>query len=232
MNLLKIIYDQLLKIHGPQGWWPLHHFKGVNPTHSGKSKGYHLNNYDFPKNQKEIFEIGLGAILTQNTNWPNVEIAITNLYEQNLVDPKRMINSEYDILVNCIKPSGYFNQKTKKMLGFANFFIDLKEKTPTRDQLLSLWGIGEETADSILLYAYKKPSFVVDTYTKRIFSNLEIINEKESYTSIKNLFEKSIPKDFKIYQEYHALIVEHAKKFYNKKPFGIECPLKNILSKS
>ena len=113
--------------------------------------------------------------------------------------------------------AGYFNQKAKKIRIFSEFFLSLNGNTPKRDKLLHVWGIGPETADSILLYAYKKPSFVVDTYTRRILIRKKLIKLNAKYNEIKTLFEDNLPKDYKIYQEFHALLVEYAKRNYNKR---------------
>jgi len=132
-------------------------------------------------------------------------------------------------LKKAIKPSGYFNQKAKKIKKFTDFYLSLKNRIPARDELLNVWGIGPETADSMLLYAFNIPEFVVDAYTRRVFSKLGFIRKDASYEEIKKLFEKNLPKNLKIYQEYHALIVEHAKKHYSKKPYGKKDLLLNIV---
>jgi len=224
-NTLKKIYDELFVSYGPQGWWPLVSFKGTNPTKTGSVSGYHVGKYNFPKTDDERFEICIGAILTQNTAWPNVELALRNLKELEAIEAKKMLYIDEDKLKVAIKPAGYFNQKAKKLLIFCKFYLELNNKTPTRNELLNLWGIGPETADSILLYAYKVPTFVVDTYTRRIFGNLGFVNSDATYDEIKLFFEKNIAPDLIVYQEFHALIVEHAKRFYKKKEDYDKCPL-------
>lgn len=209
------IYNKLYKEYGPQGWWPLINYKGINPTKTGSVKGYHPGNYIFPTNEKEKFEICLGAILTQNTSWPNVEKALINLNRQNILDAKKILESDERKIKECIKPAGYYNQKYTKIIIFSNFFVKLKRKTPEREQLLGLWGIGEETADSILLYAYKKPVLIKDAYTKRIFERVGI----KHVNKIK--YEKM--------NEFHALIVEHCKRVcLKKKPKCEECIIKEV----
>jgi endonuclease III related protein len=227
-NALEKIYLWLFNKYGPQGWWPLLDCDGINPTKTGCIKGYHPINYSYPKTKKEQFEICIGAILTQNTAWPNVEKALINLKKLNAISPEKIIELENEILAEAIKPAGYFNQKAKKLKIFSKFYISLNEKIPSRQELLQIWGIGPETADSILLYAYKIPTFVIDAYTKRIFSNLNLISNDSSYDEFKLLFENNINPDLAVYQEYHALIVEHAKNFYKKKERYSLCPLKNL----
>lgn len=215
MRNLKQRYYEFLKEYSPQGWWPLldlHTAKGkdqgTNPTKTGSIKGYHPGDYSYPKTEKQQFEICIGAILTQNTAWQNVEKALVNLNVAGILSPEAILKTDSSKLAALIKPAGYFNQKAKKLKEFATFFIALNGNAPSREQLLEVWGIGPETADSILLYAYKVPTFVVDAYTRRIFK----YDKSISYDQIKSDFEKSIPQDYKIYQEYHALIVEHAKR--------------------
>ncbi|MFH1053529.1 MAG: endonuclease III domain-containing protein [Candidatus Woesearchaeota archaeon] len=157
------------------------------------------------------------TILTQNTAWPNVEKALINLKKINSISARKIIELSESKLKKAIIPAGYFNQKSKKLRIFSIFYISLNGRKPTRDELLSVWGIGKETADSILLYAYKKPVFVVDTYTKRVFSHLKLIRAYDDYDEIRKMFEKNLPKNFRVYQEFHALIVEHAKRCYGKK---------------
>lgn len=202
MNKFSKLYKKLKKQHGPQGWWPI----------EGK---YHPANFSYPKNEKQKFEICIGAILAQNTAWKNVEKALQNLKKEKLFDANKVMYISQDSLASLIRPAGYFNQKAKKLIIFAEFYIKLDGNTPARENLLNIWGIGPETADSMLLYAYKVPTFVVDAYTRRILLGLKFIDEKSNYMDIKYLFEKNLPKDFKIYQEFHALLVEHAKRSSN-----------------
>ncbi len=233
---IKLIYNILLKKYGYQGWWPLTELSFENPD----TKGYHINDYSFPKTELQRFEIGIGAILTQNTSWKQVEIAIENLMKLELIDPKKLLNANENIVKKAIKPAGYFNQKYKKLIIFSRFFIDndkllmklkkkyensndLKTIDKMRQMLLELWGIGKETADSILLYAYSIPIFVIDAYTKRIFKRLGF--EFNEYDDLQEIFHKTLSRDFKVYQEYHALLVEHAKQHCKTKPLCNKCPL-------
>ena len=190
------LYKTLLKAYGRRGWWP---------TTSDNKK----------------FEIILGAILTQNTSWKQVEKAIANLKNNDLISQEAIKKVSLRRLASLIKPSGYFNQKAKR-LKIINQFLE-KNKNPTRDQLLEVNGIGPETADSILLYAFNQPSFVIDTYTKRIMQRLGY--KEESYGGLQALFQDNLPNDYKIYNEFHALFVEHAKTYCRKKPLCQKCPL-------
>ena len=212
-------YKILLNNYGPQGWWPLMGHKGTNPTKTGATQGYHPKDYSFPKDNKEQFEIAVGAILTQNTAWTNVELALKNLYKAQLLNsPQRLLSSPIESLKELVKPAGYFNQKTKYLREMANFFIDLSN-IPTRNELLNLKGVGNETADTILLYAFKQPSFIIDTYTKRFLEYHGLIESGSKYMDIQKLFQSNLSKEWKIYQEYHALIVEHGKSCFSKKPY-------------
>lgn len=169
------------------------------------------------------FEIAAGCILTQNTAWRNVERAIANLEEEGLLAPKKMLAAKEEGIRTRIRPAGCFNQKAKKLRAFAEFYGKLGGRTPTRDGLLGLWGVGPETADSILLYAYDVPSFVVDAYTKRILLRLGMIGEDAQYDEIKALFERALAPDAAAYQEYHGLLVEHAKALCRKEPRCAAC---------
>jgi len=216
-NRFQAIYKQLLTLHGPQGWWP------IRAT-------YHKHDYDIPQTPEELFEICVGAILTQNTSFKNVDLALHNLREHNLLNPQNLLKASEILVKTCIKASGYFNQKTKKLLTFTDFFLTLNHRKPLRNELLSLWGIGPETADSMLLYGWHEPIFVIDAYTKRIFTHLNLIDATFKYEDMQAIFEDNLPKDYILYNEFHALIVEHAKQFYSKKPYGIKCPIKSYLA--
>jgi endonuclease III related protein len=215
-DLLKI-YRSLFKAYGPQGWWPLLSFKSGVKILSESCEVYHYGDYSFPKNSMQRFEICAGAVLTQNTAWTNVEKALLNLYKMKLLDPWVIGGINTRILKEAIKPAGYYNQKAAYLKHFAGFYLSLKGKTPSRNELLSVKGIGPETADSILLYAYNMPEFVVDAYTRRMFSHLGFFNADAKYNDIKKLFESSLREDVVLFQEFHALIVEHAKNHYSRK---------------
>jgi endonuclease-3 related protein len=226
MSSLHKIYYKLMELYGPQGWWPLTGIDGCNPTKTGSINGYHPDDYSYPRTFSQQFEIAVGAVLAQNTNWPQAEKALLLLKEQEIMTPKNLLAAPDNILHECVRPAGYFNQKSNYLRNIARFF---QNGTPdaTRDQVLGIKGVGNETADAIMLYALKKPEFVIDAYTKRIFCHLGIFPENTTYMQMKQKFEKELPKEVNLYQEYHALIVEHAKRFYSKKPWGVNCPLKS-----
>ncbi len=179
-------YKKLLAEFGPQGWWP------VVSTHK--------------------FEIAVGAVLTQNTAWKNVETAIANLYAAKLLTPDKILVVSEARLGELIRPAGYWQQKTKKLkiLAAAWCAFTRRGRTPTRTELLGLWGVGEETADSILLYAFDVPVFVIDAYTRRWCGARGVIFK--TYLEYQNYFQTNLPADYKIFQEFHALLVAWGKK--------------------
>ncbi len=226
-NFIYKIYKLLFQKYGPQGWWP---FLGI---------GYHLNDYNYPKSSDQIFEVALGSILTQNTTFVSVVKALNNLQDINCTTSEAIKNMNIEKLKEAIKPAGYFNQKARYILEFIKFYDSLNGRVPTRDELLEVVGIGEETADSILLYGYNQSQFKIDAYTKRLLLELGLIDEKAKYKDIKILMETSLKGLIKdkdelriIYQEYHALIVEHGKNYYSKKPYGIGCFLKDKIKEN
>jgi len=230
MNNLNLIYDKLLKTYSHQGWWPFHNFEGINPKKTGAIEGYHPGDYDFPKNNHQKFEIIIGSILTQNTTWTSVEQALNNLINLIEFTPESLLefvsNNENEFK-SAIRCAGFVNQKTNYLKNISNFYINLGDKTPLRKDLLAVKGVGNETADSILLFAHKEEEFEVDAYTKRIFAYLGYIKENDSYMKIKNFFEENFHGGVNEYQEYHALIVEHAKRYYSKKPYGLNDKILN-----
>ncbi len=212
------IYEQLMREYGPQGWWPLSSCEGEG--------GYHRGRYDCPRSEEEVFEVGLGAILTQNTTFSSVHKALASLGQQQALTPQGLLALSPETLKTLIRPCGYFNQKAEYLYRFTDFFIQLHGDVPSREALLSVKGIGEETADSILLYGYKKSEFVIDAYTERILSHLGLIEENARYGKVKALMQGALEAEVDagervtVYQEYHALFVAHAKRFYSKKPYG------------
>lgn len=182
------------------------------------------------------FEIAVGAILTQNTNWTNVEKAIENLKSANLLSPGRLLKEKDDTVRELIRSSGYYNVKTRRLKAFLCFLESeyggkmermFEEELPTlREKLLSVKGIGEETADSILLYGGGKTVFVVDAYTRRILGRHGIIDDDYSYGDIQKLFMTHLAPDVSLYNQYHALLVNTGKQFCRREPRCRECPLK------
>ncbi len=206
--MVKRTYKLLLETYGYQDWWPVH---------EGSDK---------------FLEISIGAILTQNTNWRNVEKAIKNLLKENLLDWETLSQIEEEKLKECIKPAGFYNQKAKTIKEFVRTIKDINRDRITRELLLSIKGIGNETADSILLYGPEKPFFVIDSYTKRLFYRLGIINKKNiKYEELQSFIIERIERDIEVYKQYHALIVEHSKIHCRKKPNCINCPLEKYCTK-
>jgi len=211
-EILMKIYNLLFDHFGPQNWWP-----GDSP-----------------------FEVCIGAILTQNTNWQNVEKAIENLKKNKLLDPFSLYQLSTQELANIIKPCGFFNIKAKRIKNFIKFLVekyegDLNKLFATglenaRKELLSINGLGKETVDSILLYAGNFPIFVVDAYTYRILFRHLLIEEDATYDTIQDLFMTHLPHDPKLFNEYHALLVACGKNYCKKKsPICEKCPLKELL---
>lgn len=192
---------------GPQGWWP-----GDSPL-----------------------EIAIGAILTQNTNWNNVEKAINNIKKRGLLDLEKLLSIQIQELEALIRPAGYFKVKARRLVAFLRWlrgvggFERLKGKPVTliRDELLNIKGIGHETADSIILYALNLPVFVVDAYTKRIL-NRHGITPGKTYEDYRKWFETQLPCNSFLFNEFHALLVNIGKNFCKRKPLCQNCPVRDI----
>jgi endonuclease III related protein len=210
MSNLLDIYQRLFNHYGPRNWWPA----------------------------ETPFEVVVGAILTQNTNWNNVEKAIVNLRQADALTIDAILNLQLETLEQLIRPSGFFRQKAERLHLFCRYLqkhhqgslerLFDQELNLLREELLRLKGIGPETADSILLYAGQRPSFVVDAYTQRLFRRLGILAGEEKYAVIRDLFMSNLPEDIQLYNEYHALIVIHCKDFCRKKPLCHNCPCADI----
>jgi len=199
MATIRSFYKKLYRAFGPQHWWPA----------------------------ETAFEVMVGAILTQNTAWSNVERAITRLKKEKVLSPDKLAALPQKKLAGFIRSAGYYNIKAKRLKNFLDFYCAHKTKSISRQQLLAVNGIGPETADSILLYALNQPVFVVDAYTKRILTRHSLIKEGASYDEVQNLFMCGLKKDAKLFNEYHALLVKLAKDFCLKnKPKCNVCPLK------
>jgi endonuclease-3 related protein len=205
---LKVIYKKLFRAFGPQHWWP---------ARSG-------------------FEVILGAILTQNTSWLNVEKALINLKQSGNLSAVKLQRMPVKKLALLIRSSGFHNLKALRIKAFLRFFFGKyngslrlmrrADQDILREQLLNVYGIGPETADSILLYALDKPVFVVDSYTRRILLRHRLIKAENDYAAIQDLFTRSLESDPKVFNEYHALLVKLAKDYCQKnKPKCKLCPL-------
>ena len=208
-KILLRYFNKMYNHFGPLNWWP-----GDSP-----------------------FEVMVGAVLTQNTSWSNVEKAISNLKQKGYLDPYKILDLSLKELAEIVKPSGFFNVKAKRLKSLIYFFVEeydadirkmLKDDLfSLRKKLLSVNGIGKETADSILLYALNKPILVIDAYTKRIFSRHGIISEEMDYDDLQSFFMRHLPQDVSLYNEYHAQIVLTGKTYCRKKPLCEKCPLKD-----
>ncbi|MHA2002130.1 MAG: endonuclease III domain-containing protein [Promethearchaeota archaeon] len=231
---LSALFDKLLAQYGEQGWWPLLSLDpDINPTLRGQFTGYHPKVYSFPKTDAQIFEIMLGTILTQNTSWTNADKALGNLWQNRLLAFDKIEKLSFDKLGSLIRSSGYFNQKSVRILEFCEFLhihpiSQLKKMNieSLRKILINQRGIGPETADSMILYAFKKPTFVIDAYTRRFLTRLGFFKTSPTYEQCKELFEEAIPPELSKYNEYHALIVQHAVHICKTTPTCGDCFLK------
>lgn len=212
MDRLHRFHLDLLQAYGPQGWWPLLGHGGTNPTKTGSITGYHPGDYGFPRTEAERFEIAVGAILTQNTAWPNVEKALKSLAESAALAPEPLLALPVAELAALIRASGFHNAKALKLKALATFWLRLDGRIPTREALLMVPGVGPETADSIRLYAFSQPEMVVDAYTRRVLARLGWVPDDIRYEALKTFCAESLPRDTELYQEFHALVVEHAKR--------------------
>jgi len=206
------IFALLQGRYGPRNWWPV--------TPSGESVPQYRGG---PVDDRQRFEVAVGAVLTQNTSWKNASAAIENLNRAGMLSPEGIYKTEESRLAEIIRPSGYYNMKAKKLLAIAAFF--LRREEVSRDSLLEVHGVGPETADSILLYAYRVPVFVVDSYTRRMFSRIGMIEAESDYEKIRAFFQDNLASRAELFQEYHALIVENSKSVCRKAPLCARCPL-------
>ena len=205
-SLLLTFYDQLITQFGKQHWWPA----------------------DTP------WEVAVGAVLTQNTNWNNVEKAINILKANEALASERILDLDVGQLAKMIRPSGYFNLKAKRLKNLANWWYEHASSASSsainfeelRTSLLGVNGIGEETADSILLYSFNYRTFVVDAYTKKFLLRHRLVPPSVSYSEIKILFERNLPPDTELFKEYHALIVILGKNYCRSKPVCEQCSLR------
>ncbi|MBI5675644.1 MAG: endonuclease III domain-containing protein [Nitrospirae bacterium] len=210
-QIISRIYKTLYISFGPQKWWP-----GDTP-----------------------FEIIVGAILTQNTNWGNVEKAINNLKTDKALNSKTLHKMPHKRLASLIRPAGYFNIKAGRLKNFLAFFdnnykgsikrMNAEKTYALREKLLDVNGIGPETADSILLYAFQRPVFVIDAYTKRVLHRHGVVPENASYHELQDFFHGNLLPDVQLFNEYHALFVKAGKEYCKPKPRCERCPL-NVIS--
>lgn len=208
--IIRQIYCTLYDSFGPQHWWP-----GETP-----------------------FEVIIGAILTQNTNWRNVERALANLKDREALTASALRAMPADTLAQLIRPAGYFNVKARRIKNFIEFLFENYEgrlnamaKVPTgrlREEILAVNGIGPETADSILLYALNRPVFVIDAYTKRILYRHGLVGSGAGYADMQEIFRRTLEEDLQLFNEYHALIVRAGKDFCRPVPRCEECPLNTV----
>ncbi len=208
---LPAVYKTLYRAWGPQHWWP------------GRTR----------------FEIIVGAILTQNTAWTNVEKAIRRLRQAHALNPKTMHGADLRTLAEWIRPAGYYNTKARRLrafteLLFARFDGKLNrlfalDTAALREALLAVNGIGPETADSIMLYAAHRPQFVVDAYTRRVLARHQWMDPRADYNAIAALFMDALPQDVQLYNEFHALIVRLGKQYCKTRPQCEACPLRSYL---
>lgn len=216
------LYRRLAARYGLQGWWPL-------PSSAGRPgfdpRGYHPGIYGLPGPRRR-FEVAAGAVLTQNTAWGNAEAALSALAAGGLLTPAALLSCPPRRLAALVRPSGYYNQKARKLRVLAAFLAGLpRGRVPTREQLLSLWGIGAETADSILLYAWHLPVPVADAYTRRLFFRLGWTGPRADYGELSALCGRGLPAQAPVLQEFHALVVRHAKEHCRASPVCRGCPL-------
>ncbi len=225
-NNLIFIYKKLIESYGAQGWWPLLFEERKDFS---DSKGYHKNFTIFTQTKTDRFEISTGAVLTQNTNWNNVYNSLTEFKKSSITTPESFLGADIDIIKNIIKKTGYYNQKYIKLVNLISFlqnnnYFEFPDNL-SREALLDIWGIGEETADSILLYAFNRKVFVIDAYSKRIASRLDSSLKLKTYKDYQNYFTGNIPDDLEIYNQYHALIVKHCVEICRKRPDCDKCIL-------
>ena len=209
-DTLKQIYKLLYGRFGPQYWWP------------GDTQ----------------FEIITGAVLTQNTNWSNVEKAILNLKAADCLCPYKLYTIQTSKLAELIRPAGYFNIKAKRLKNFINWLfenyngelteLESVDTNRLRAELLAIKGIGRETADSILLYAFDRPVFVIDAYTARVVFRHELLSPEADYEQLREFFESSLPNHTQLFNEYHALLVRVGKEFCRPKARCPGCPLEKL----
>jgi endonuclease-3 related protein len=203
------IYKQLHSAYGPRDWWPA----------------------------ETEFEVVVGAMLTQQAPWTNVEKAIINLRGRGLLDPELLAKAETALVEKLVRPAGFYRVKSRRIIGIAGSYGRIRAAYDmpiheARKELLSMDGVGPETCDSILLYAGNMPTFVIDAYTKRMAGRYGLAQDEDmDYYELKNMFEKNLPRNERLFNEYHALIVELGKRHCKVKPECANCPLEKRCKK-
>lgn len=214
------LYQLLLEHYGPQGWWPL------LSCSSGDGGGYHPGNYQLPAAAGERFEAAVGAILAQNISWLQAWEALHNLERSGaLVSAQALCSLSQEQLAEAIRPARFLNSKARYLRNLAEFWIQLAGAVPEREALLQITGVGPETADSILLYAFQQPEFVVDAYTRRIGAAAGWFPVESGYQAVKQQLTAALPVQTELYNEFHALLVRHGSLWYSSRPHGAGDPL-------
>jgi len=234
IRLVRAVIQRMQHEYGPQGWWPVvcERARFRDPADHRTLRGYHPEIYDLPKTRQGRWEVVVGAVLTQNTAWTNVERALGALGRSRLLTPESLLKQSLSHLGVIIRPAGYFNQKARYLQALALWFrredrrvAVARHSRPTLDAvrpgLLAVLGVGPETADSILLYAYALPTFVVDAYTRRVLGRLGVIAPRAPYEQVRGLLEQCLAETdpvstVRAWQQAHALFVEHAKRHHSK----------------
>lgn len=224
--LLRGLFDRLEAEYGFQGWWPL-------ATRAGGAgyddAGYRLSpSVEVNLGSEERLEIAVGAILTQNTAWSNARSALDALHERGLLTLSALGRLAVNDLATIVRSSGYYNQKARKIKELVAYLDGKPEdEAPTRSALLGIWGVGPETADSILLYAYGVPTFVADAYAIRILGRMGLVEGNASYWRVQELVHTSLSPEAERYGELHALLVRHARGYCRSRgPLCDRCPVR------
>ena len=216
---MKKIADELLQIYDllssnlppdpswPHRKWPLNH--GFSP---------------------ELFEICVGAVLTQNTRWERVEEALDQMSNGLLLSPQTILTCQESKIHSAIRKAGFFRQKTRTLRNLADFWIQTVPGTPSRKELLAINGIGPETADAILLYVFDMPEMIADNYTRRLLSRIGMIEPNDDYKAVKYFLEKNLPQDLELYRNFHSLIIQQCKEVCKSRPRCHHCSLKAFCS--
>ncbi|MBN2196141.1 MAG: hypothetical protein JW751_25215 [Polyangiaceae bacterium] len=228
----------LLSHHGPQGWWPVRTERARFETQTGErqTRGYHPGEFDFPRTREGRWEIVTGAVLTQNTAWSNVERALDALGAARVTAPEAMLALDPAGLGAIVRPAGYFNQKSRYLRAVAEWFMasdpalaaaprSRATLEDVRPRLLAVRGVGPETADSVLLYAYSLPTFVIDAYTRRVLAAHGLADPTTPYEELRTACEAALDEPtaaerVRLWQESHAVIVEEAKAMRRETPAG------------